>query len=223
MSEDDESSLSPTRADYVHTAFTAALAAAPIVGGPLATIFSKVKPSPLEKRHDKFLHLVNQRLKAIEEKVKRLDYESLARNETFITVLLQAWLVAIRNHQEEKIEALCNTVINTALTNDPDDDEILMFLSYVDTMTQWHLRILNFFDNPRQCGKKHNISYPNWSSGGVSNVLECTFPELEEKREFYSQIVSELYSRGLLNLAPGSLNVNMTADGMFASRTTQRG
>jgi hypothetical protein len=56
--------------------------------------------------------------------------------------------VAIRNHHKEKLKALRNAVLNSISPNLPEEDLQLMFLNWVDELTTWHLRILQFFDSP---------------------------------------------------------------------------
>jgi hypothetical protein len=45
------------------------------------------------------------------------------------------------------------------------------------------------------------------------------YPELHGRRDFYDQIVVDLFSRGLLN-SSGFLHSTMSAQGMIAKRTT---
>lgn len=221
--ENEESPLQLTEGDHIRTGIRAILSAIPFAGGPLEILFSRYSPSPIDRRRDKFLMSINSGLKELQEKLKSFDLESLAKNATFITALLQAWQIAIRNHQKEKLDALRNAVLNTALISKPDDDEILVFLNYIDSLTPWHLRLLKFFDDPKRWGEQNKISYPNWIGGGSSAVLEHTFPELVDRRDFYHLVVNDLYNRGLMGSDARVLNVQMSSDGMFASRTTDRG
>ena len=96
-----------------------------------------------------------------------------------------------------------------------------MFLSFIDALTPWHLRVLKFFENPRAWGQKQGITYPDWYTGGASTVLEHTFPELSGKREFYDQLVKDLFSRGLMNT--DTLHISVSGQGMFESHTTAMG
>lgn len=139
----------------------------------------------------------------------------------FITTVMHASQTAIRNYQEEKLEALRNAVLNASLPNPPEEDIQLMFLNFVDALTTWHLRLLKFFENPQAWGQKHGISYPSWSIGAPSTVLEHTFPELRGRRELYNQLVKDLFSRGLMRAV--SLDTMMSAQGMFASHVTAMG
>lgn len=207
--------------DVAHTLVKAGLSAIPVLGGPAAEIFSAIVVPPLSNRRDEWIDSIVKGLNLLEKKIKDYNIETLSQNDMFITTVMHASQVAIRNHQKEKLEVLRKAILNAASPNAPEEDIQLMFLNFVDTFTPWHLRILKFFDNPQEWGRKSGITYPNWSMGGPSTVLEHTFPELRGRRDFYDQIVKDLFIRGLMSTE--SLHVTMTSQGMFASRTTSMG
>ena len=148
--------------DKGHAAVKAGLAIIPSIGGTVAELFSIIIAPPLEKRRNQWLDDIAERLKSLEGVVDGFRVEDLSQNETFITVVMHATQVAIRNHQQEKLEALRNAVLNAAMLEAPEDDRQLMFLNFIDELTPWHLRVLHFFDDPEIWGIRHNISYPNW-------------------------------------------------------------
>lgn len=245
---DIEEDLKPSVGDYAHAGVRAGLSIAPYLGGPLAEFLSMVIAPPLEKRRDEWLIEIFSRLKRLEEKVEGFKIENLAQNENFISILLYATQVAMRTHQREKLDALRNAIINSALRPTVDENLQLMFLNLVDRYTPWHLTILQFLDNPRLYGESHGIKYPSRTSGGnLGTLIELTFPELNKKQEFYDQIVKEMISNGLLQ-QPTKLNpyqhgekkvtemdLNgllqqgiysqciMSEQGMFTLRTTEMG
>lgn len=210
--------------DGLHVTTKAALATIPIIGGPAVELFSAVVTPSLEKRRIEWLNALAAGLEDLQQRVEGFSIESLTRNEVFISNVLQASQVALRNHHEEKLKALRNAVINSLTRNPPSEDQQSIFLNYIDVLTPWHLRILKFFEDPRVWGEKNGVEYPNnWTSGGPSAVLEHTFPDLRGERELYDQIVRDLYSRGLMSTDASSLHMTMTESGMFAGRTTALG
>ncbi|HET7057475.1 MAG TPA: hypothetical protein VFI05_02010, partial [Nitrospiraceae bacterium] len=118
----------------------------------------------------------------VQRRVEGLTTEKLAANETFVTVAMQASQMAIRNHQKEKLRALRNAVLNSALPNPPQEDEQMIFLRLVDQLTPWHLRVLRLFNDPVEWMKENGITYPGWGMGGVSTVIEHCFPDLRGQR-----------------------------------------
>jgi hypothetical protein len=219
---DIEEDLKRSLQDYAHSGVKAGLSTAPVVEGPLAEFFAVVIAPPLEKRRDAWLIEIYRRLKILEGTVEGFKIESLATNEIFISVLFQATSVAMRAHQKEKIEALTNAVANSAYNPSIDENLQLIFLNLIDRYIPWHLVLLQFLDNPLLYGENHGIKYPNWSMGGPATVVEYTFDDLKGKRNFYDQIVKELYSNGLID-SDTFLHTTMTDQGMFSSRTTEMG
>jgi len=209
------------KGDTVHTIVKASIAAIPYIGGPAAELFAAIIQPPLTKRRDEWIEYIAEGLKLLEEKFENFKIEDLSQNEMFITIVLHASQSALRNHQKEKLAALRNAVLNATLSDSPDEDIQLMFLDFIDSLTPWHLRILKFFDNPMAWGRKNNITYQNWSFGAPSTLLESTFSELSGRRNFYDQIIKDLFNRGLMNIE--ALHLTMSVNGMFESRTSLMG
>ena len=96
------------------------LSAIPTIGGPALELFNTIIAPPFERRRNEWLESLANRLDAL-EKEKRLKIEQLSGNEEFISVVMHATTVAIRNHKQEKIDALRNAVLNSALGQSPGD------------------------------------------------------------------------------------------------------
>jgi len=159
--QDIKKDLALSTGDYAHAGIRAGLSTAPFLGGPLAEFFSIVIAPPLEQRRDAWMVEIYSRLKQLEEKVEGFRIENLAQNEVFVSTLFSATQVAMRTHQAEKLAALRNAVINSAIRPSFDENLQLMFLNLVDRYTRWHLIILHFLDDPREYGKRNSISYPS--------------------------------------------------------------
>lgn len=198
-----------------------ALSGVPFVGGLASEIFNLVIAPPLTKRRDEWMNSIAEGLKKIEEKVEGFKIENLAQNQMFITTVMHASQAAVRNHQKEKLEALRNAVLNAALPNAPEEDLQLIFLGYVDTLTTWHVRILQLFDNPVEWFKQNGKKFPEMLFGGLESVLTAAYPELRGQRGFFDQIFKDLYERGLTNTE--TLHTTMTGTGLIAQRTSEMG
>lgn len=194
----------------------------PAAGGPLQVVFENFFTSPIEKRKEAWLQQLADVVKEIEERVAGLTPEKLAESEAFVTVAMQASQIALRNHQQAKLEALRNAVLNAALPNPPQEDEQMIFLRLIDQLAPWHLSVLSVLDDPVRWMGRHGVANPNWGMGGTSTVLEHCLPDLRGQRDTYDQIVRDLQSEGLLGQGQ-FLHVTMTGGGMVASRTTDRG
>jgi len=210
----------PTIEDVQHAARKGLISMVPLIGGAGAELIGLLG-SPVTTRRDTWLADLERRLREMESKIAGFHFEELRQNEQFVSSTLQATQIAIRTHQEAKREALRNAVLNVAAGNAPDEDRQLMFLDLIDTFTTWHLRILsclcgiqtfgvgrdqNFFDRPRFLGSP-------------ASRLEYVFPELHDQRDFFEQVIKDLFTRGLIT----SDAIYTDPGGPFAKRTTQMG
>lgn len=222
----------PTEADIVVGTARAALAAIPFVGGSITEILSMVLAPAVTRRRDEWFRELAVALDQLEAKVEGFKVENLIDNEIFISATIQATRAAASTHQAEKREALRNAVLNTALGQTPEEDQILMFLRYVEELTSWHVRFLQLFQAPVEVLTSKGVQFNsmggvasgsrrfNYTMGGPSVVLELAYPELQGRREFYDQIAGDLRSRGLLNSPGDFLHTTMSANGMLSKRTT---
>ena len=211
----DKSEIDPVveaDGDKAHRVARAALSAIPGVGGAAVELFSSLIEPPLERRKREWMIRVTEALNRLEQE-RGIDLEQLKENDAFFTCLVQASQVALRNHQEEKIEALANAVVNAALPTAPNESLQQVFLNFVDTFTVWHLKILDLFQDPQSWALRNEYKFRDMSMGGRSHVLEMAFPELQGKRDFYDMIWSDLYQRRLVG--SDSLHVTMSGTGLF--------
>jgi len=196
---DIEEDLKPSTGDYAHAGVRAGLSTAPFLGGPLAEFFSMVIAPPLEKRRDAWLIEIFTRLKMLEAKIDGFKIENLAQNKIFISTLLYATQAAMRTHQKEKLQALRNAVINSAILPSVDENLQLMFLNLVDRYTPAHLVILQLLDNQTQYGKQYGFGTSKedqWET--IAQLIEKSIPDLSEERPILMQILKDLSSDGLL-------------------------
>lgn len=154
----------PSIGDHLHTAARAALSTIPdvhgiSVSGPAVEMFNSVITAPIEKRRHEWMEVVGEGLRWLEEKYEDLR-ERLPTNEAFLNTATLATQAAIRTSNEEKRAALRNAVLNAALPSAPDESKQAIFVSWVDTLTLWHLRLLDLLANPPQWFARHNKQPP---------------------------------------------------------------
>ena len=200
-----------TKGDTAHAAARAVVGAIPFAGASAIELLNAVITPPLERRRQAWMIDISERLEKLES--NGVDVAALQQNEEFISTLLYASHLAIRNHHEEKLEALRNAVINTACNQAPEAALQHMFLNFVDSLTALHLQILKFLQAPVASG--------GISMGGLSTLIEAEFTELRGQRSLYDQIGKDLYARGLINVE--SFHTTMTGSGLTQKRTTGMG
>jgi len=120
-----------------------------------------------------------------------IKLETLQNNELFITIIAQTTSAAVRNHQQEKMEALSNAIMNSALNPNMEEDLQLMFVRFVEELTPPHLRLLRFFVNHGN-ELKSLTSYPSIYQL-ISNVAADSF-----SKEQFKMLVGDLNTRGLI-------------------------
>ncbi len=197
--------------DVAHASTKAILSALPYIGGPAAELFQLVLQPPLEKRRAEWMERIAEGLETLEK--DGLKVQDLKDNPQFISAVMQAYQIALHTHQEDKLRALRNAVLNVASGNAPEDALQGLFLSYVDFFTAWHIRILKVFQAPP--------GPAGMSLGGLSNVLESAIPEMRGQRDLYDSLWRDLYIRGLTNTE--NLHMTMSGSGLVEKRTTGLG
>jgi len=102
----------PSGKDYAYVIVKGAISSlpVPIVGGNAAEILSLILATPLSQRQDELVSSIAQGLVELQEKVEGFKLEDLSENNIFITTVMQATQASLRNHQQEKLEALRNAV-----------------------------------------------------------------------------------------------------------------
>jgi len=195
------------------------LSVVPVLGGAASELLEVVLGPQIERRRIEWLNSLAEGLEKLEEHVEgfRVDRPAL------LSAMLQAGVIALRNHNEEKLAALRNAVLNVAISSAPGEDEHELFIALIDAFTRWHLRVLAFLaDKDGTADKRGKLPFPNWYMGGVSTVLEHVYPELEGRRSLYDLIVSDLHRAGLVNI--DTLHVTGTLEGyMLAKQSSEMG
>jgi hypothetical protein len=110
--------------------------------------------------------------------------ENLPNNELFITVVLKATSIALRNHQTEKLEALRNAVVNSVFPSSADDDIKLVFIDLIDELKVSQLRLLRILYEPDRYSKEE------------TDFLN----ELENQKHLYAYLLKQLIGHNLISL-----------------------
>lgn len=207
----------PTPADRGVALVRGAFGGVPLVGGILQEAFAAVLKSPLERRKERWMEAVGSRLLRLEEIGITLD--DLAENEVFVSVVVNATQAAMRTHDEAQLQALRNAVINAACPDAPDDAVQLQFVSLVDQLSGWHLRLLAYLRDPQAAlGPDHALMAVPLRD--IVPGVEAAIPDLKDRREVILQLYEELYARRLV--APRNPRVASRLPAL-AKRTTKLG
>lgn len=215
---DDPNKL--TGGDYAHKTIKGVLGAIPVAGASASEVFDALVASPVSKRREAWMQDVSERLYKLEQTAEGFSAEDLSENPAFVTTLLNATLIAVRNHQEEKIEALRNAVLNSALAIDVDDSLQATFLDLVDRFNPLHLRLLALLRDPT-ADENVGAKLSNMTMGSLNQLIEVALPELPANREFMDLIWKDLFDAKLIGTE--NPHVMMTGPGVLQKRTTTLG
>jgi len=186
----------PSKRDLAHGVARAALGAIPVGGAAAVEIFSAVFTPPLVQRRDKWMEQVGEGLHKLEKLAPR-TLEALTNNDDFIDVVSQATMAAVRTTRKEKLDSLRNAVSNSLDRDAPEFSIQQMFISFIDSLTEWHLVILKWL------GEGVIVHHsPDSVEEAFDNSLKCFFPELSDKKYFYMQVIFDLSNRGLIPNQP---------------------
>jgi hypothetical protein len=167
-----------SNADKDYNATKALISFIPAVGSGLVSFYESNVSAPATKRLNEFLKTLVLALAEIEDKFDGLAFHDPA---LFQTTLMYTLQIASRDHQEEKLEALRNIVLNAALPNAPDKEIQQMFLKWIDNFTTSHLALLKLLHQPDR-----------------NTNIDSLLPDWETKANLYQVIFDDLKSKGLV-------------------------
>ena len=194
----------PSTDDTAHLVATAILSTIP----GAAELFEHFIMPPLEKRRELWMEKVSEALRNLEANYG-FNLDHLQSNERFITIVVQATTIAVRNHQKEKIKALQNALINSATNPDIGDDLQLLFIRYIEELTPSHLKMLSFYiehlaELPML--KSYPDLYKRFSFWKTLNSIPSTPPAEwspdKTSQDEFRMFCQDLSARGLIRISP---------------------
>lgn len=223
MDSVDLAGLDPTVepvAEKFHRAGRIAIGAIPVVGSVCLEVFNSVLEAPLNKRRTNVMRDIGEAINhLIEQGV--VTQKGLQENEAFISTVAEVCNISLRNHQEEKLEALRNAAINAALPACPSDDYRQIFLSFVDVCTVTHIRLLKLFEAPSVWFAENNLPEPYPTAISLSQVIHSAMPELAGRREILDTVWADLYQKGLVEIR--QLEMILSRESCLSKQTTEFG
>lgn len=161
--------------------------------GTALEVFDMIVASPLEKRREKWMQVVADSLKGLEDKDEKI-VQRLKENPEFISFLLEMGNVWIRNHEQEKFTQLKNTLIN--FENSPlKYDRKKGYVNLINELSVVHVKVLKFiYDNRENKDIMNQSNYSIIFNRFIStDLVETTFD-----MQTFQIIVEELKNRHLL-------------------------
>ncbi|MCL4501573.1 MAG: hypothetical protein M1438_06915 [Deltaproteobacteria bacterium] len=193
---DEKDPTVETSGDKAHRVTRALIGALPILSGTALEIFNWLSTPPIEKRKLKWMIKVNEAIADLQEK-SDLNIERLRENEHFISILLHASTIAMKNHQDEKINSLKNILLNSISTKSISEDIQFTFLNLIDEFTPTHLKILydiheGFCWSPLVSFRDYDVNLE------FSRILLRQYEDFKHQGDFVFQVIKDLISKNLL-------------------------
>jgi hypothetical protein len=204
--------------DRLQSAMKAALGVVPVGGAVAAELFNQLVTPPLEKRRLAWMQEVGERLQRLEAE-RGVDLEETQKNDLFVDTALIATQAALRTSSEEKRAALRNAILNAALPSAPEAVKQKIFVSLIDSFTDWHILVLKFLHGPEAWFATHQLPPLNISMGSLSTVIMKAIPEMAGQKPVLEQIWRDLEANGLHRSGP--LATTMSGHGLMEKRTTE--
>jgi hypothetical protein len=203
-----------TGREIVARAAEAALGTVPLAGNALAVTFVTALNWRLEQRREKWFTELAEGVEELRERVDDLDFETLADDDRFVDAVVAATRTVEHTHQEDKISALRNAVLNSVAPDAPDADTQAIFLNLIDRFTPSHLRLVTLWDDPPAWFASHGLAPPEAGfAASRTQTVEAGLPEMQGRKDFYGLIASELGSAGMLTAGlSGMVSVSSLMD-----------
>jgi hypothetical protein len=120
----------------------------------------------LEQRREEWFTKLAEGVEDLRERIGDVDFENLASNDLFVDAVMTTTRTIEHTHQEEKITALRNAVLNSVAPDAPDADTQAIFLNLIDRFTPSHLRLLALWDDPPAWFESHGRTPPQGVMAG---------------------------------------------------------
>ncbi|GAA4740612.1 hypothetical protein GCM10023328_22240 [Modestobacter marinus] len=211
-----------TGREVVEGVVEAAASVVPLVGGPVGVALAMTMGWAYNKRMQAWLQDVAEAITELQDTIEGWPpFQDLAEDEVFVDAVVHASRAAQATHQDEKLNALRNGVLNSLGPDAPDVDEQARFFRLVDQLTPSHLRLLTFLDDPGAFFDAAGVARPNLLMGGRSSLLS-QLPDFAGRPDGWVDLLTrDLSDAALTNM--GGLNTISTGDSLWRSATSPLG
>lgn len=176
----------------------------PFISGIAGNIFAELAEERIHHRQEQLLKDIVAGLEALRQEYEDLSMdltvEKLATNDVFVTTLLQAVDAAERVYQQEKLEALRNIVLHTALSSATSSEweyELRQpFLTLIKDLTPCEMQLLMFLHDPKGQGVPNFYKVSHRDIPSLTEIVLERIPCLNSVGH-YSFFLNDLVSRGL--------------------------
>lgn len=205
--------------DLAYAAARTGVGLVPVFGGALQEVLDAAVGAPLEKRRLAWFKSMAAALNDFSMRFEGFDPRDLAENEHFIDTVVATTAAAMRTHSEEKRRVLRNVVLNSAVGVEIDDVLRGTFLSYAETFSPAHIKMLQLLHDPRS---REDIVAA--AQGGANSSLRAVMlramPEFESHPDLLGRVFQDLSAATLVQ---GDFDRITNAGSLLDRKTTLAG
>lgn len=210
--------------DTLAFAGKAALSAVPIIGPMAAEVLSHALDFRQARRqHDFNLQIADALTRAVERLDPSLTVEHVVGSDEFVAAVTRAQRVASETASETKRKRLAAAAVNGGDWTPFSASEREQFTRLVEEFHDLHVFLLHYFVDPKAWLDSHGLQdqYERLYMAGAGTPLSAVLGGPEEQwRAPVDQAVSDLARNGLADIP---LRTIMSADGVIAARTSEKG
>lgn len=172
------------------SAAKAAISIIPYVNGAILEAFKRF--DPVEKRQLRWRDEVTEAINRILNDFQR-PIEDLAQDQAFVSSLMTATEIAVRNHQEEKIGALRNALVSCASPSYSDYDFNARMLLLIDELGVADVALLHAI-------QLHELALSKLKNLDLVFAKLCEVSDQQLDRYTFRAIFQDLQSKFLVSL-----------------------
>lgn len=210
--------------DALALAGKAALGAIPLVGSVAAeTLAHALDSRQAQRQHDFNLKVAYALNEAFERLNEKITIEDVVDSDDFIAAITRAQRAAAETASEARRRRLASAVVNGGHWAPFSASEREQFTRLVDEFDELHVFLLHYFVDPKAWLDSHGLQdeYERLYMAGVGTPLSAVFGVSEGQwRAPVDQAASDLARNGLADIP---LRTTMSADGVTAARTSEKG
>ena len=214
--------MSKSKGEHALAIFKAGVSAVPFAGGPIAVLIDEYVPCSTLNSVRRATEILTARLNQLED---RIDCEN-TNNDEFAELFKSCYLVIVRTHQEEKLQAAVNLLVNILLKNDDPEKlqytELDHFVRSVDSLSIGAIRVL---------GILYDVYKNSPKRGNTMSKYSCVFEDIRRKlisngskisASLLMGLMEELNSKHLVHL-PGAPGARTESYGNYSVELTHLG
>lgn len=210
--------------DALAFAGKAALGAIPVVG-PIAaeTLAHALNMRQSERQHDFNIKVAYALTDALERLDASITVEDVVDSDQFVAAITRAQRVAAETASQAKRRRLASAVVNGGTWAPFSASEREQFTRLVDDFDELHVFLLQYFTDPKGWLEARGLyeQHSNILMGGVAGPLASALGAPEAT--WSAPVTQAAADLGRAGLAEIPLKTSMSADGVFAPRTSPKG